>query len=84
MRHKMKKLFVLLLLVLCGCGNPDLYRHPESGILYAKYPACRKTTIAPAYIQRWDYELGIMDTYYPLEDTTRIRCNYNPYMYRVI
>lgn len=79
----MKKILVVLsLIVLAGCAaeTPSSIRPYINGPIYYKQPSCITYQAFPKQVKRWNYNIGMEETYYTNENTLKTICNYNPYM----
>lgn len=77
----MKKILVMLtLVVLAGCSldNPEMIRPYINGPVYYKQHTCETYKMYPTQIKRWNYEIGMEETYITYEKVPeRTICNYN-------
>ena len=73
----MKKFLVILALGLAGCASetPNAIRPYLNGPIYYKQATCQTYQAFPKEIQRWNYEIGMYETYKTYENTVRTDCN---------
>lgn len=79
----MKKLLIVLVCMLTGCTaeTPNAIRPYVGGPVYYKQPTCVVRQTYPKVVNRWNYELGINETYITNSNIHETICNYNSNVY---
>ena len=77
----MKKMLLLLgLVALAGCAaeTPTAIRPYVGGPVYYKQPKCEIRQTYPKVVNRWNYNVGMNESYVTYENVYEQVCNYNP------
>lgn len=76
---KILSLFCLFTLIGCAAETPNVIRPYVNGPIYFKQQECVTYQAFPKKIQKWNYEIGMNETYVTYENVNKTLCNYNPY-----
>lgn len=81
MKKTLLPVVALLALVGCAAETPNAIRPYVGGPVYYKQPKCEMRQTYPKVVNRWNYEIGMNESYVTYENVYQQVCNFNPALY---